>query len=76
MIKFLENQTNKLILFKGLAGRCFVGIDSEENYLEQSKRRKIEIENPEIQNQILENMNGFNRKDELTKYLHLEKEKK
>ena len=58
-----------------LLNRRFVGIDSEENYLKLSECRKIEIESPEIQKQFLEKMNGFNRKDELTMYLHQEKEK-
>lgn len=58
-----------------LLNRRFVGIDSEESYLQLSKRRKIELEKPEIQQRFLEKMDGFNRKDELTKYLQQEKRK-
>lgn len=52
-----------------LLGRRFVGIDSEAEYLELSKCRKAEIENPAKQKQFLENMHGFKDKNELSYYL-------
>lgn len=37
-----------------LLGRRFLGIDTEEEYLQLSKKRKIEIENPGVQKQFSE----------------------
>lgn len=42
-----------------LLGRRFIGIDLEEEYLQLSKHRKIELENPLTKKIFLENMNGF-----------------
>jgi len=55
-----------------LLNRRFLGIDLEEEYLQLSKNRKIEIENPIIQKQFRENMNGFKDKNELSYYLQNE----
>ena len=43
-----------------LLGRRFLGIDLEEEYLQLSRKRKIEIENPLVQNQFGEKINDFN----------------
>ena len=43
-----------------LLGRRFLGIDSEEEYLQLSRKRKIEIENPLVQNELREKINRFN----------------
>jgi len=40
--------------------------------LQLGKNRKIEIENPVIQKQFRENMNGFKDKNELSYYLQNE----
>ncbi len=55
-----------------LLNRRFLGIDLEEEYLQLSKNRKIEIENPIIQKQFQENMNGFKDRNELSYYLQNE----
>jgi site-specific DNA-methyltransferase (adenine-specific) len=47
----------------------FLGIDLEKEYLELGKNRKIEIENPVVQKQFKEKMNGFKDKNELSCYL-------
>lgn len=52
-----------------LLNRRFFGIDFEKDYLELSKRRKIEIECPAQQKLMLEKMNGFREKKELANYL-------
>jgi site-specific DNA-methyltransferase (adenine-specific) len=52
-----------------LLNRRFLGIDLEKEYLELGKNRKIEIENPIIQKQLKEKINGFNDKNELSYYL-------
>ncbi len=41
----------------------------EEKYLELGKNRKIEIENPVVQKQFKEKMNGFKDKNELSYFL-------
>jgi site-specific DNA-methyltransferase (adenine-specific) len=43
-----------------LLNRRFVGIDKEEEFLEISKRRKNEIENPKNADTFKEKINGFN----------------
>jgi len=55
-----------------LLNRRFLGIDLEEDYLQLSQKRKIEIETPAIQKRFRENMNGFKDKNELTYYLQNE----
>lgn len=55
-----------------LLNRRFLGIDLEEEYLQLSQKRKMEIEIPAIQKQFLENMNGFKNKNELSYYLQNE----
>lgn len=54
-----------------LLNRRFVGIDVEEQFLELSKKRKLEIENPKMQEKFLKKMNGFansNLAEILTKF--------
>jgi site-specific DNA-methyltransferase (adenine-specific) len=55
-----------------LLNRRFLGVDLEEEYLQLSKKRKIEIENPLTQKQFRENMNGFKDKNELSYFLQNE----
>jgi len=55
-----------------LLNRKFLGIDLEEDYLQLSQKRKIEIETSAIQKRFRENMNGFKDKNELTYYLQNE----
>ncbi len=55
-----------------LLNRGFLGIDLEEEYLQLSKSRKIEIENPLTQKQFRESMNSFKNKNELSYYLQNE----
>ncbi|HEY0457603.1 MAG TPA: site-specific DNA-methyltransferase [Pyrinomonadaceae bacterium] len=52
-----------------LLGRRFFGIDSEVEYLQLSKSRKIELENPLIQKQFLEKMSGFDINTKLSNVL-------
>jgi site-specific DNA-methyltransferase (adenine-specific) len=56
-----------------LLNRRFVGIDIEKEYLEISKNRKLEIENPLTRIEFKERLNGFNNNRELTDYLVREK---
>lgn len=42
-----------------LLGRRFLGIDTEEEYLQLSRKRKTEIENPLVQKQFREKINAF-----------------
>ncbi|HMS39835.1 MAG TPA: site-specific DNA-methyltransferase [Pyrinomonadaceae bacterium] len=53
-----------------LLKRKFLGIDLEKEYLEISKNRKLELENSKIQNQFVNDMNGFKSKNELSYYLN------
>jgi site-specific DNA-methyltransferase (adenine-specific) len=55
-----------------LLGRRFVGIDLEEEYLQLSRKRKIEIENQPIRRQLVEKMNGFNNSFEFKEILQNE----
>ena len=55
-----------------LLGRKFLGIEIEEEYLEISKKRKLEIENKEIFNRYRNKLHGFNKPRQLE--LHLLKE--
>jgi site-specific DNA-methyltransferase (adenine-specific) len=52
-----------------LLNRRFVGIDIEEEFLELSEKRKLEIENNPIRNKFLEKMDGFNNSLNLSYYL-------
>src|SRR5690606_32293424 len=52
-----------------LANRRFLGIDSEELFLEISKNRKLEIENPKIAASYKQKIRGFNNKKELELFL-------
>lgn len=52
-----------------LANRRYLGIDREEEFLEISKNRKLEIENSGIAASYREKINGFNSKKELTLFL-------
>ncbi len=55
-----------------LLNRRFLGIDLEDEYLELSQRRQLEIENPFVQKEFRENMHGFNNKNELSYFLENE----
>jgi site-specific DNA-methyltransferase (adenine-specific) len=52
-----------------LLNRRFLGIDQEREYLEISKKRKLEIENPKTAFLYKEKINGFNDPKELTLFL-------
>jgi site-specific DNA-methyltransferase (adenine-specific) len=52
-----------------IANRRFVGIDQEKEYLEISKKRKAEIENPEIAENYRKKINGFITKNQFEKFL-------
>jgi site-specific DNA-methyltransferase (adenine-specific) len=49
--------------------KIFLGIDSEEEYLKISKKRKLEIENENIQKEYKERISGFRNEKELSNYL-------
>lgn len=52
-----------------LANRRYLGIDMEEEFLEISKNRKLEIQNPSIAEIYKQNINGFETKKQLELYL-------
>ena len=52
-----------------LANRRFLGIDQEEEFLNISKNRKLEIENKKIAELYKQKINGFNDKKELELFL-------
>ena len=52
-----------------LTNRRFLGIDMETEFLEISKARKLEIENPTIAETYKQKINGFTTKKELNLYL-------
>ncbi len=52
-----------------LSNRKFLGIDKEEQFLEISKNRKLEIEKPSIAAKYKEKINGFHDKKELSLFL-------
>ena len=52
-----------------LANRRFLGIDQEEEFLEMSKNRKLEIEQPHIAGYYRQKLAGFNNKKELELFL-------
>lgn len=52
-----------------LLNRRFLGIDKEEQFLEISKNRKLQIENPKTAALFREKINGFNNKKELELFL-------
>jgi site-specific DNA-methyltransferase (adenine-specific) len=52
-----------------LANRRYLGIDMEKEFLEISKNRKLEIENPTIAASYKEKIRGFNNKKELDLFL-------
>ncbi len=52
-----------------LSKRKFLGIDKEKEFLEISKCRKIEIENPEIASTYRKKMQGFNNNKEYNNYI-------
>ena len=52
-----------------LLGRRFLGIDNEREYLELSKVRKLEIEEPLTARKYKTMMRGFNSKDQLESFL-------
>ncbi len=55
-----------------LLNRRFLGIDLEEEYLQLSQKRKIEIENPTTQKRCRESVNGFKDENELSYFLQNE----
>ncbi|GAB4323777.1 MAG: hypothetical protein Kow00127_16500 [Bacteroidales bacterium] len=57
-----------------LLERKFLGIDIEEEYLEISKKRKLEIENEQIFNKYRNKLQGFREPEQLE--LHLLREPK
>ena len=57
-----------------LANRRFLGIDQEKDFLEISKKRKLEIENPKIAELYKEKISGFNDKTEYSLFLNAEPE--
>lgn len=52
-----------------LSNRRFLGIDKESDFLEMSKQRKLEIEDPNIAAEYRQKLNGFNNKRELDLFL-------
>src|SRR5690554_4893058 len=52
-----------------LTNRRYLGIDQEELFLEISKNRKLEIENPRIAGKYRQKLAGFNNKKELELFL-------
>lgn len=52
-----------------LANRRYLGIDMETVFLDISKARKLEIENPKIAESYKQKISGFNTKNELTLFL-------
>jgi site-specific DNA-methyltransferase (adenine-specific) len=57
-----------------LSNRCFLGIDQEKEYLEISKNRKLEIEDPLIASKYRQKLQGFNNQKELDLFLAKEPE--
>ncbi len=55
-----------------LANRRFLGIDQEEAFLNMSKKRKLEIENPKIATMYRQKTGGFNYNNELELFLSKE----
>lgn len=51
------------------ANRRFLGIDQEEQFLEISKNRKLEIENPKVSSAYKQKIGGFNDKKEFEFFL-------
>lgn len=52
-----------------LSNRRFLGIDKEEEFLEISKNRKLEIEDPKIAAKYRQKLQGFNNQTELDLFL-------
>jgi len=57
-----------------LSNRRFLGIDQEEEYLEISMNRKLEIEDPKITAKYHQKIQGFNNQKELDLFLAKEPE--
>jgi site-specific DNA-methyltransferase (adenine-specific) len=57
-----------------LANRRFLGIDQEQQFLDISKKRKLEIENSKTADLYREKINGFNDKKEYSLFLNSEPE--
>ena len=55
-----------------LLNRRFLGIDQERDFLEISKHRRIEIENPKIFTEYKQKIQGFKDKKQLVEYLLFE----
>ena len=55
-----------------LLNRRFLGIDQERDFLEISKHRRIEIENPKIFAEYKQKIQGFKDKKQLVEYLLFE----
>ena len=56
-----------------LLGRRFLGIELEDEYLQLSQKRKIEIETPVCRSEFIKNIGGFHNKQELALILRDEK---
>lgn len=57
-----------------LSNRLFLGIDQEEEFLEISKNRKLEIEDPLIAAKYRQKLQGFNKQNQLDLFLANEPE--
>ena len=57
-----------------LANRRFLGIDKEEEYLNISRNRKMEIESRKVAATYKQKISGFNHKKELELFLFEERE--
>lgn len=57
-----------------LLNRRFLGIDQEKEFLDISKKRKLEIENPQIAGTYKQKIRGFNDKNQLDLFLSEEPE--
>lgn len=55
-----------------LSNRRFLGIDKEDEYLEISEKRKLEIEDQQTANLFRNKIGGFSNKAEFTDYLNFE----
>ena len=52
-----------------MSNRRFLGIDQEKEYLEISKNRKLEIEDPTTALKYRQKLQGFNNQKELNLFL-------
>lgn len=59
-----------------LLNRRYLGVDIKEEYLEISRRRKQEIDSPQVSAKFKEKINGFNTQHELSDFLVKEPEER